>query len=71
MCSPEVGMRMAGPMGSVRNLRVGRQCALAPPVGLPEAPLQLFQLWAQWQVTSQVHAKRFQPLFQLNKRGPG
>lgn len=58
-------------LGSVRDLRVGGQPALATPVGLPEAPVQLLQLWAQRQVAGQVHAEGLQPLFQLHEGGPG
>lgn len=61
---------LGGP-GSVGDLGVGRQSTFASPVSLPEAPVQLLQLWAQWQVAGQVHAESLQPLLQLHKGGPG
>lgn len=65
------GAGQLGGLGSVGDLRVGRQSALTAPVGLPEAPVQLFQLWAQGQVAGQVHAEGLQPMFQLYEAGPG
>lgn len=62
--------RLSGP-GSVGDLRVGRQSALAAPVGLPETPVQLLQLRAQWQVAGQVHAEGLQPVFQFHEGRPG
>lgn len=49
---------------------MGRQSAFTTPIGLPEAPVQLLQLWAQWHVAGQVHAEGFQPLLQLQEGGP-
>lgn len=68
--SPEWGQGLLGGQGSVRDLGVGRQSAFAAPVSLPEAPVQLLQLWAQWQVAGQVHAEGLQPLLQLHEGGP-
>lgn len=62
--------RLSG-SGSVGDLRVGRQSALAAPVGLPETPVQLLQLRAQWQVAGQVHAEGLQPVFQFHEGRPG
>lgn len=62
--------RGGGPRGgSVRDLGVSRQPTLAAPVGLPEAPVQLLQLWAQRQVAGHVHAEGLQPLLQLHEGG--
>lgn len=70
MGSPEREQGLLGGLGSVRDLGVGRQSTFAAPVGLPEAPVQLLQLWAQWEVAGQVHAEGLQPLLQLHKGGP-
>lgn len=70
MGSPEWEQGLLGGLGSVRDLGVGRQSTFAAPVSLPEAPVQLLQLWAQREVASQVHAEGLQPLLQLHKGGP-
>lgn len=37
--SPEWGQGLLGGLGSVRDLRVGRQSTFTTPVGLPETPV--------------------------------
>lgn len=68
---PAVGVGTLGGPGSVGDLGVRGQAALATPVGLPEALVQLLQLRAQRQVAGQVHAEGLQPLLQLPEGGPG